>query len=177
MAIITRGQFSPTILTSGSGIGNEVALNEISATANATWPVNNLALYLTFSLFDDITVIGLGHFQGIAASGNYDIGIYDKGGTRLVSLGSTAVGSTNTNKVVSVTPILLPKGFYLFGYSFSSTTNQVSRFNPAAGLLAAWGQREESNAVPLPATATFVINSRAYFPPFVFLKTAQAVTA
>ena len=177
--IVTRGLYPPITVYGGGAncLAFPIALNELSATGNATWPANNRAIYIPLSLEDDFVLNAFGHVQGVAATGNYDIGVYDFTGTRLASLGSTGVGATGVTKIVTVTPILLPKGGYFIGYSFSSTTNQVSRMQLGTPLLNAIGVRQEANALPLPNPATFALAASDYFPYVVFLQGLYAHSA
>lgn len=139
---------------------------QIGGFSSGTWPAANRAYYLPFRLDEPWTVRRMFVFNGSTASGNIDLGIYSQAGTRLVSSGSTAQAGTNGPQWVDVTDTPLSAGVYYLALAASATTTTV--FRTIQGTLSVWqamGVREESSALPLPATATFTAPSGSVYIP------------
>lgn len=134
--------------------------------ASAGWPANNRALYLAFELDRPMIATQMYVYNGSSATaGNWDIGIYAADGTRLVSSGSTAQTGSNAPQTFNITDTLLDRGAFWLGIAASSTSTTVYRFNGgAANDWLIWGGMQEASALPLPATATFAVNTTQFIP-------------
>jgi hypothetical protein len=155
------GVISPNHIES---LGPNVAGSNSSG--SATWPANNLAIYVPFTLWEPFTVAHLAWINGAAVSGNVDMGIYDEAGTRLTSTGATAQSGTNAIQTVGITDITLGPGLYYMAMSLSSAVGTIFRNAPTAYLSEMSGVYEEASAHPLPATATFAASAQTYIPAF-----------
>lgn len=147
--------FAPILDSRGDGGPNSLA-----------WPLANLALFLPFATARKMTVSEVWWWNGTTAGGNVDVGIYDRAGTRIQSLGSTARGSVST--VVSSTTwtdLILEAGEYYMAFAVNGTNN-IQATGSAAGLCEALGICEMTSAFALPATATLSRTTRAYIPAF-----------
>jgi len=160
------------LISSYVGVGQEIALNEISATSSSTWPVANLALFFPIRVTDRCLVTGFATVNTVS-SGNIDVGLYTYDGSLVVSIGSTAMAGTNAWQAYDTTDTLIPAGFYYLAMAVSNTTASFSRMAPTAGLVAAWGVREQSTAFPLPSSMAASATTRAYVPVFVLMKTSK----
>lgn len=142
----------------------EIGLPLASGTgaASLTWPLANLAIYVPLYINETLIVYEAGVGAGATAGGNYDIGIYDAAGTRLVSSGTTARTASAWN-TAGLTDTTLTPGWYYVGMS-ADGTNNYSGNNPAAGLCESVGICEQTTAFTLPATATLTRTTRAYVP-------------
>lgn len=78
--------------------------------ANTAWPAANRALAVPFTVWSDITVVGLFALTG-AATGNIDLAIYDESFNRLVSTGSFA--ATGALQKQTVSKALTPGKYYM----------------------------------------------------------------
>jgi hypothetical protein len=87
--------------TFGSSAGAVMATNGPLATG-----ASNTALAAIVRPPRNLAVTKLQWVSGATVSGNYDIGIYDSGGTRLWSLGATAFPAASTPTTVTVSPTL-----------------------------------------------------------------------
>ncbi len=142
---------------------------ELSAGGNiaaTAWPLANLALYIPVYINEVVTLYEVGFGTGATAGGNWDIGIYDKAGTRLQSTGTQArtASAWNTNNWTDLT---LQPGWYYFAMS-TNGVDSYSGSSPAAGLCEAMGICEQQTAFVLPATATLTRTTRAFIPAFTF---------
>src|SRR5262245_63973904 len=102
--------------------------------ASAAWPLANLAIYVPFYVRETLTVYEAGIGTGATAGGNYDIGIYDLAGTRLVSSG-TQGRTASTWEVAPLTDTELTPGWYYAAMSADSTNNYSGTSSYGAGFL------------------------------------------
>jgi len=114
----------------------------------------NEAIYIPVRIKASATVKRI----GTTVSGNVDVGIYDAGGTRLVSSGSTSQSGTSATQYFDIGDTALTAGLHWMAIAGSSGTGQIythdSSFNPGTGRIL-YGLKVEASAFPLPATATF----------------------
>jgi hypothetical protein len=135
--------------------------------ATAAWPTANLAVYVPVRIPTACVVKKLALSNGSAVTGNFDIGIYNAAGSRLVSTGSTAQSGTATEQVVGVTDTALSAGLYYFAACHSST-GSVMAVSPVAPIAAAHGVLTEAvGAVTLPATASWAVDQTIAVIPLV----------
>lgn len=130
----------------GPGIKTGVA-------TGVAWPGANVALYVPFRVAYPVTVYKMCIGTGVTAGGNFDLGIYDEAGTKLVSTGATA-RSAQVDHVVDVTDTTLRPGLYYLAQACDGTNN-FAMYNLAARYCQMLGMRKQSTAYTLPATATF----------------------
>lgn len=131
--------------------------------AAAAWPNANRAIFTPFVVEARCTAYQL--FVGVgAASGNLDLGIYDREKHLLVSTGSTAVAGVNAIQTINTTDLLLHPGLY---YMAMVCDNVVATFNsgaPLASVAGAWGCLQQAAAHPLPNPAVWAGMAAAYVP-------------
>ncbi len=138
-----------------------------TALASSNWPSANLAIFVPFSLSEEILVTHLWTANGAAASGNLDVGIYTLGGRRLCSAGSTAMSGTSTIQLFDITDYLLGPGEFYLGMSCSNTTAQFLRgVTGSANRGKLLGLAEQASALALPAAATLATYTQNYVPLF-----------
>jgi hypothetical protein len=115
-----------------------------------------------------VTVYKIISGAGLTGAGNFDVGIYDRNGNRLVSSGATAKGAS-TEHVLDITDTRIGPGLYYLAMAADGTNNYTmitpSGTSPVplqktrlAGVLAA-----ESSYV-LPATVTYAACTLAAIP-------------
>jgi len=133
---------------------------------SAAWPGANWGCLIPFSLGRRTLFQRIFLFNGAAASGNIDLGIYDANRNRLFSTGSTAMSGTSALQVLTLAFTIGP-GRYNMAAAVDNTTAQVIRFNPSAddfGFIASEAMWSTS-AFPLPST--FTINQFPNYAPFM----------
>jgi hypothetical protein len=133
--------------------------------ASAAWPTANLAICYPFSITDPWLVKRLWALNGSTASGNFDIAIYSRNGTRIVGSGSTAQVGTNQMQYVDVADTILSPGRYYLALvrDNTSATNHRHTFS-TAWIGPTMGLRSMAAAFPLPATITLAETSLTYLP-------------
>lgn len=137
-----------------------------NGTTGTAYPLANLGLFVPFSV-PLRTLVREGYVSIGATSGNFDIGVYNEGGTRLTSAGATASGSTSPTNTTTMTDLLLdPETTYYMAFSASSNTITPVAGTNVAGLYEAQGVLEATSAYPLPSTVTYAKTTRAYLPVF-----------
>jgi hypothetical protein len=142
----------------------------VNSGTDTAW-VANLAVYAPFILPRPIVVmewfINLGT---LTTASNWDFGIYREDFTKIQTLGSTTAGTvaSNFNNTTTWTDLTLPAGVYYMAYSNDSTRNHSIFIENSVVHTAAAGWMEQSTALPLPATATPVVTTRAWSVPFGF---------
>lgn len=142
--------------------------------STAVWPTANLAFYIPFIVEIPFTVKQAAIRVGTSA-GNLDCGVYDEGGTALVTKGTTAVAAAGLQVIDlsasislgSASPFL-NMGTYYFALAVSSTSASIFRLaNVSVPSNRFCGIRQQTSSVPLPSTATFAANTSAYCPSFI----------
>ena len=78
---------------------NDGVLPPFLGSGNTVWPTANLAVYSPVIVRRRVVVKQLWYANHSTATGNYDIGLYDAGGTALLRRGSTSK-STNAIEIV-----------------------------------------------------------------------------
>lgn len=94
------------------------------APASTAWPSANLAIFVPFQLTDYQTVTKIIVGAGATAAGNFDVGIYDSTGNRIVSSGATAKGAS-TEHIIDITDTALGPGLYYMAMAADGTNNYV----------------------------------------------------
>lgn len=131
---------------------------------STAWPAANRAILIPFRLPKPATVYKATVGCGATAAGNFDVGVYDEAGNRLVSGGSTGkAAAAEVN--VDLTDTFLGQGFYYMALSADGTNNYVA-LSSAASVYAfkAAGIRQASSAFVLPASITFETVASAFLP-------------
>jgi len=128
-----------------------------SLTASRAWGTANRAIYLPVIVRSRVIVKKLWYGNGTTATGNWDLGLYDHAGVRLLSKGSTAKATTDGQIVWDCTDTVIGPGIYYLGLASDSTTDTFIGVGSTAPLPAACGVYSEADAFPLPATATFAV--------------------
>lgn len=135
--------------------------------SSATNPTANKAFFIPFSVSKSLTVVKLSVQNGATASGNLDMGIYDAGGSRLVSMGSIIQSGTSTIQEVNIADTVLAPGLYYLACVLDNTTGTFQFFSSSAALSKPLGILEQTSAFVLPATATFASPSGTFRVPFI----------
>ena len=158
-------------LDGGHAVYSTVSLTQMLTVAGAStaWPSANLAIFVPIYVAEPCTVYKMVAGAGATAgSNNFDIGIYDQSGNRLVSSGATAKGSS-VEHVIDVTDTRIGPGIYYLAMSADGTGNYVlvtpSGTTPVplqkARML---GTLEAATSYVLPATATMVARTGPLIP-------------
>lgn len=130
----------------------------------AAWPVANRAFFVPFTLAEALTFKRMFILSDTVAA-NFDVGIYDADGKRLVSTGSLVKGITAQCVVANIADTLLAAGRYYLALALDNNTGTVGCWAPLGGWNTMCGVREMAAAFPLPATATFAeTNTRGFVP-------------
>jgi hypothetical protein len=148
-----------------STLAGQASISAASAASTAAvWPAANRAIYIPFEIDYPATAFQMAFVVG-TQSGNYDAGIYSETGTRLVSLGSTAVPIAGIATANFADTALLP-GTYFMALNIDNTTAAVARTGglPIDTLRTCGVQQQAVGAVALPVTATFANPASAYMP-------------
>lgn len=162
--------YGPTEIYAGGCISTLTCLSGISVTAPAAaaWPAANLALFVPFRLAVPVTIYKMVIGAGTTATGNFDVGIYDSDGDRIVSSGTTGKGAS-TEHVLDITDTQVGPGLYYLAMSADGTNNYAmvlpSGSAPVpvqkarlAGVLQAGG------SFVLPATSTLAATTSSLIP-------------
>lgn len=135
-----------------------------TAQGGGAWPVANKAFFIPVRLPVPATVFQLICGTGTGTTGNFDVGIYDAGGNRLVSSGSTAKTTASSERIINVTDTVLGPGLYYLAMSTDGVTNYLRQSVATLGLAKLMGVYEMTTAFALPATATFATLVTGYIP-------------
>lgn len=134
------------------------------AFSTATYPAANEAFFVPFRQFRTVNLVRLWVANGTSVSGNFDIGIYTRSGSKLVSAGSTAQSGTSTLQSVTIAYQLLP-GEYFLAVAMDNTSGHLFRAsNTLQQSCTLLGAKKMAAAFPLPATATLETMDQDYFP-------------
>lgn len=123
--------------------------------ASVAWPAINRVLLWPFRLPRQVTVYQVTVGCGATAGGDFDAGIYDEAGNRLMNTSSTArVASSEVH--VNTADLIIGPGVYWAALQASGTDNYIGQNAANAGLVKATGIRQASpGSFGLPATVTF----------------------
>lgn len=149
-----------------SGVGEMILVSQgFASVTSAAWPAANRALYIPFCVEQTCTAYKMGFVVAVQA-GNYDVGIYNENGVRLVSVGSTTVPVAGLASA-DIADTLLTPGTYFMAMICSTVTtltvNRVTHINTPA-LTACGMQQEDLGATTLPANATFADMASTFVP-------------
>jgi hypothetical protein len=153
------GQTQTITLRDPWALGYAHAIMATGTPAVATWTTASKALFIPFRLPLFKTVYRIEVGCGSGAGGNFDAGVYDEWGNRLVSTGATArVASSEV--IVNVTDTVLGPGLYYMALVFDATTtsNAIGVVTTVAASKAV-GMYEMASAYPLPDPVTFAANT------------------
>lgn len=148
------------------GSGAYPSLNT-SPVSNA-WPTAAKAIYIPFVLQSSATVYQVGWTNGATVAGTTEVGVYDAGGTKIVT-GSATQATINVLQFVNVTDTLLGPGQYWLA-GMNSSTGTLTANTPVAPSCATMGILTQTSANPLPATATFALDNVLAYIPMIFLQ-------
>lgn len=157
------------------GLG--VPLRAIAATLNASiaWPVANLAIYEPSIIYQPLTIVKMSILNGTAVSGNVDIGIYDAGGAKLVTAGSTAQAGTSAIQTFDITDTLLRPGLYYMALALDNTTGTVEGVSGLTAIDAEiLGVMQQASAFAMPSPATFAAFAQTLLP-FIAMHTQGTI--
>lgn len=159
--------FRPDTTMAGSGIISQQSTHGalMGTTANpasTAWPAANRAIFVPFRVAISLVVYKLVIGAGATASGNFDVGIYDSQGNKLVSSGATAKGAS-TEQVLDITDTRVGPGLYYLALAADATSNYIS-MGSTLQMSRLMGIVQMASAYTLPATATFAAMSSAYQP-------------
>lgn len=137
------------------GAGLKFLMGDGGINTSTAWPSANRAILIPFRLPRLMTAYQMSIGAGATATGNFDVGIYDAAGNRLVSSGSTAKGNS-VEHILNITDTPLGPGLYYMALAANGTNNYIcSTVSSNAALLKAVGVRQASSAFALPSTVTF----------------------
>lgn len=144
-----------------------LGLNDVQASSTG-WPAANLAIFIPMRLAVPATLYKLAIGAGATATGNFDVGVYDRFGNKIVSSGATAKGA-NTDHILDVTDTRLGPGLYYLAMSADGTDNYLmitpSGTSPVPLQKARlYGTLEAATAYTLPSTVTMVARTGAPIP-------------
>jgi len=148
-----------------NSLANMVQLTGTAQLTSIGWLSANRALYIPVYLPARFTVA---RFFSVNqnATGNTDIGLYDSGGNRKISTGSTARAGAPAMQYIDVTNQSFPPGMYYLAMVCSSTSSQPLRTTLATNFMRVCGMlQEDLGATTLPTTMTPVTTTWTGGPP------------
>ena len=176
MTLAGRNYATWAVPTYSVNIG-EVGVNcygravDFSTGASGTWPTADLAISQPVRIKTRVVVTKL--YAGVSiSSGNVDIGLYDAGGTLLVSKGTAAA---TTSYSADITDTTVGPGLFYIALVADNTTLQCVFDNDVAPMYATAGvmTQQLGAGAALPSSATWTVpQTLAYVPEVaVFLGT------
>lgn len=146
------------------------------AAVSTAWPLANDAYLLPFEVGFPMLVKEIFFQTGtLPGTANFDLGIYDEGFARIISLGATACVNT-TDAIMpagggDIADVTLTRGRYYIAMSAAAITITVRAVAPANGLVRAMGVVKMAAAYPLPPTITPVSMGTTAFMPVMGIAT------
>lgn len=141
----------------GAGIG--------TGGSSAAWPGSGVAIGWPFRVHKSFTINQISWRSGNSPSGNFDAGVYDKYGNRIVATGSVSCGlSTNAIVASDITDTTLGRGYYYAVLSMDGTQPTGCHNSTAVSARAAGAVMVASGAFSLPSTLTFVTTTSGVIP-------------
>jgi hypothetical protein len=146
-------------------LGHVMAALSLSAATNAAWSLANAARMLPFTIKEPMKLNTFKWCNGGTVSGNADAGIYDRGGIRIASSGSTAIAGADSVQAVRFAGQTLAPGSY---FAAMAVDNAVSIFsimsiaNRTIGEL--YNILGQASAFPLPVQLNFGTTAQLQLP-------------
>jgi len=145
-----------------------LGLNNVTAFTSTAWPGANIAIFVPVLVASPLVVYKLVAGGGVTTAGNFDIGIYDALGNKIVSSGATAK-TASVEHVVDIADTPIGPGLYYLAMSADGTNNYIlctpSGTSPVPLQKARLaGTLQMAAAYPLPATATFAARTTPEIP-------------
>ena len=131
------------------------ASGSLGSPSSWVWPTADKAIFTPFRISRQILVKNMFLFNGIAVNGNFDIGIYDRTGVRLVSSGSVVQAGVSSLQAVDVADTLIGPGLFYMALVFDNVVATIYASRPGFAQCRAMGLATMLNAFILPATAVF----------------------
>jgi hypothetical protein len=136
-----------------------------TGTASTAWPAANLAIFVPILVPFPVTVYKMTAGAGGTAGGNFDLGIYDTAGNRLVSSGASA-RTASVEHVLNTTDVVIGPGLYYLAMA-ADGTNTWMCWASSVQLTRLCGVMNMATAYTLPATATYAAATNAAIPAIV----------
>lgn len=155
---------APVMSSVGPNSIGALVLNSGLTSASAAWPAAARTICVPLVIDRTVTVTQMFAYNGTIAGGNTDIGIYDFGGNRLVSMGATAQAGTSVIQAFNITDTVLGPGQYFMGMSNSGTTGTYLRVAPGVTVLSLSNCSQSATAMP--SSMSFATPASAYLPIF-----------
>lgn len=160
---------SPFSQLSIGGILNAVIAGAAASTA---WPAANRAIAIPFRLDRPFLVTQAVVGNGSTGGNNFDVGIYDAAGNKIVASGATA-RSASSEVVCNLTDTLLGAGLYYMALASDSTGTFIAFAPAAVGLVKMCGIKQMASAYVLPSTFTPATAASAFIPLFALWGTPK----
>lgn len=158
----------PIIISSATPQSIGEVMNSMGLAIGAlAWSTANKAIYIPVSISAPVTIVKMFVINGGTASGNIDVGIYDRGGARLVSSGSTAQSGTSVIQEFNITDITLNPGLYYLACAMDNNTGTLEMWTNSLAISKSLGIAEQASAFALPSTATMATVSASLRTPFI----------
>jgi hypothetical protein len=148
------------------GCHNQMFNAVVNARASTAWVSANLVMYVPVPCPGPFRITKFACENGSAVSGNLDMGLYTPEGKLIVSTGSTAQAGTSQWQSIDVTDTEIPPGWYYLAMVLNNSTGTNVRTASATTAKRMFGCVEQTSTFPLPASATFAVNTNAYWPMF-----------
>jgi len=131
---------------------------------SSAWPTSNKAIFIQFPVYYPVTVYKMFVENGTSVSGNIDVGIYDRGGARIVSKGSTAQSGTSAIQEFNITDTVLNPGLYYLAVAMDNTTGHLQRWGSNSVINRGMACMEATSSFALPSSVTFAGITASYIP-------------
>jgi len=143
----------------------------VSLTASVTtfatstaWPIASGTICVPIEVLYPVTVAKMMVNNGSVPTGTMDVGIYDAGGARLVSAGSTPQVGASAIQIFDIADTLLLPGLYYLALAFNNSISTVAGFGGVLVDMSPMGIYQQLSAFPLPATLTFSALNGTFVP-------------
>lgn len=153
------------VISTASALGGSLSN---AAAASTAWPSANLAIFVPFRLRAPVVVCKLVTGAGATAAGNFDVGIFDAQGNKIVSSGATAKGAS-VEQISDITDTQIGPGVYYLAMAADGTNNYEMVVPTGTSPVPLqktrlYGVVQMATAYTLPATATFAAATNAPIP-------------
>ena len=136
----------------------------ITSSSNLAYPAANEAYFVPFSIERPIVTRRLFSMNGSGVSGNIDMGIYSRDGSRLISMGSVVHSGTSVPQLFDIGDKYFSPNQYYMAIAMDNNVGALRRMNVPLARSYLAGVLRATGSFPLPEKVIFTNVAISFIP-------------